>query len=136
MLKFSIFVDGGSLAGCDAKQPLRIRTLRIRTLRTLKDVVDKVNVTLSAANVCLKSSVQETLVWYSLDSSECFEDLSLGYQYLEVEARIFQQCSDDQEWFVVVSTQDEQLSVDEAKVPSAGTYVDLIGMGHMYGFVV
>jgi hypothetical protein len=55
---------------------------------------------------------------------------------LEVEARIFQQCSDDQEWFVVVSTQDEQLSVDEAKVPSAGTYVDLIGMGHMYGFVV
>jgi hypothetical protein len=117
------------VAGCDAKQPLR--------LRSLKDVVDKVNVTLSAANVCLKSSVQEeTLVWYSLDSSECFEDPSLGYQYLEVEARIFQQCSDDQEWFVVVSTQDEQLSVDEAKVPSAGTYVDLIGMGHMYGFVV
>ncbi|KAG0602873.1 hypothetical protein M758_10G048100 [Ceratodon purpureus] len=110
-----------SFGRCDAVQPLR----------SLQDVHDKENVTLPASNICLKSLVQEeTLIWYNLDTSDCFEDPALGFQYLEVEARVFQHCSDDQEWFVVVNTQDEELSIDDAKSSKApGTFVDLIGEG-------
>lgn len=99
-----------------------------QSLSRLQDVVDKEYVTLIAANVCLKSFVQEdTIVWYNLDTSDCFEDPSLGLRYLEVEARIFQKCADDQEWFVVVNTLDEELSIENAR--KQGAFADLIGMG-------
>lgn len=88
------------------------------------------NVTLASDNVCLKSIVdQRQIVYYNLDLSDCFEDNSFGYRFLEVEARIFQQCADSHEWSVFVNTEGELVPIEKAKASRNGTFVDFLGMG-------
>jgi hypothetical protein len=106
------------VTGCEASLSLK---------KLLLEAEDQRNVTLASDNVCLKSIVeQRQIVYYNLDSSACFEDSS--FRFLEVEARIFQQCADSHEWSVLVNTEGELVPIENAKASSNGTFVDFIGM--------
>jgi len=92
---------------------------------------DADDITLSAANVCVKSVVkEEQIVYYPLDTSKCFEDPSLGLRYLEVQARIFQQCADNHQWSVFVNTQGEKVPVTNVTGinEDGNTFVDFLGI--------
>ncbi|XP_024385263.1 uncharacterized protein [Physcomitrium patens] len=106
---------------CYANQPVR----------SLLPYEDRKNVTLTADNVCLKDIVEEKqTVYYNLDSSECFKDPFFGYKYLEVEARIYQQCDDSHEWSVLVNTEGELVPIEEARASEGKTFVNFIDAEH------
>ncbi|KAG0566858.1 hypothetical protein KC19_7G093100 [Ceratodon purpureus] len=110
-------------SGCEAKLPLK---------RYLLEVEDQqLNATITSDNVCLKNIVeQKQVVYYNLDVSDCLEDETFGYNYLEVEARIFQQCADSHEWSVLVNTEGVLIPIEGARESSNGTFVDFIGAEH------
>ena len=111
--------------GCEAKLPLK---------RYLLEVEDQqLNATITSDNVCLKNIVeQKQVVYYNLDVSDCLEDETFGYNYLEVEARIFQQCADSHEWSVLVNTEGVLIPIEGARESSNGTFVDFIGMAILF----
>ena len=120
----SVLILWWMVAGCEANRPLKIRLLDDDDSRT--------NGTITSDNVCLKDVVKKKqIVYLSLDVSECLEDDSFGYNFLEVEARVFQQCADSHEWSVSVNTVGDYLAIEDARENSNGvngSYVDFIGM--------
>lgn len=109
------------VSGCEANLSLR------RSLLDDEDVEGRATIT--SDNVCLKNILEEKkIVYYNLDVSDCLEDDSFGYKYVEVEARIYQQCADSHEWSVLVNTEGEFVPIEGARDPSNGTFVDFIGM--------
>lgn len=100
--------------------------LGCHSFRSLSDSPDfTTNSTVAADNICVKDVVQEGQYnYYNLEIGDCF-----GYAggYLSVEARVYPDVDDKQEWFLLISTDGEPPTYTDSEGLSNGTLGDFVG---------